>query len=113
MRLEATEIPDASLMVVELPAASAMHAYTTPQIIWESANHAWVKPRSSISLVSLIARCGLVNMRVPNSIACYCSLFPVAEGRTVVAHARPNQAVVGGLLETVRDPSCRPTQRED
>ncbi len=40
IRFEATEMPVASLIFFELTAASAMHAYTSPQIIWESANHA-------------------------------------------------------------------------
>ena len=40
IRFEATEMPVASLIFFELTAASAMHAYTSPHIIWESANHA-------------------------------------------------------------------------
>src|SRR5258708_6686 len=35
----------------------------------ESGIHAWLKPRSSAYLTSLIARSGLVNIRVPKSIA--------------------------------------------
>src|SRR6185437_4807939 len=37
----------------------------------------------------------------------------MAQGRAVVAHPWANEAIVGGLLETVRDPSGGPAHRED
>jgi hypothetical protein len=40
-------------------------------------------------------------------------LNPMPQWRTVVAHARSDEAVVGGLLEAVRDPSRGAAHRED
>src|SRR5579863_7361617 len=87
IRFDATEIPVPSLIVRLLTAASAMQAYTSPHIICESANHACENPRSSISRVSLIARCGLVKIRVPNSIAS--SLDTDAHARKACTLAKP------------------------
>src|SRR5271156_6547418 len=41
------------------------------------------------------------------------ALLPMAEWSAAITHARANQAVVGVLLERVRDPSGGATDRED
>src|ERR1700687_6526898 len=41
------------------------------------------------------------------------SLLPVAQGGAVVAHAGADEAVVGGLLEAVRNPSGSAAHREE
>jgi hypothetical protein len=66
--LDATATPVPSLIVLVLVEASAMHAKGSPQIICESGNQAWLKPRSSANLTSVNARSGLVNISVPKSM---------------------------------------------